>query len=72
MLRLITEGKSTKEAAVLLGLSVETVRSYRKNLMGKLGVKNVAGLINNAIAAGLTGWKASGRSEGVESVGSSE
>ena len=72
VLRLITEGKSTKEAAVLLGLSVETVRSYRKNLMRKLGVKNVAGLFNIAIAAKLTGGKASGGSAMMESVGSSE
>lgn len=63
VLRLITDGKSSKEAAVLLGISLETVRSYRKNLMRKLSVTNVAGLINKATSSGLTGWKVSKRSE---------
>jgi len=70
--RLVTEGNSSKEVAELLSLGVETVRSYRKNLMRKLGVKNVAGLFNIAIAAKLTGGKASGGSAMMESVGSSE
>lgn len=55
VLGLIVEGKASKEIAVMLNLSVETVRSYRKTMMSKLGVNNVAGLIRIALAAGLTG-----------------
>ncbi|MEJ5366743.1 MAG: response regulator transcription factor [Bryobacteraceae bacterium] len=52
--RLIAEGKSSKEIAASLNLSVETVRGYRKTLMRKLGVNNVAALTQLAIAEGLT------------------
>ena len=55
MLRLIVSGKSNKEVASTLDIGVETVRSYRKSLMKKLKVKNVAGLIQAAVAAGLAG-----------------
>jgi DNA-binding CsgD family transcriptional regulator len=50
---MIVEGKASKEIAVLLSLGVETVRSYRKTMMKKLNVNNVAGLIRVALAAGL-------------------
>jgi DNA-binding NarL/FixJ family response regulator len=53
VLRLIVEGKASKEIAVMLDLGVETVRSYRKTMMKKLNVNNVAGLIRLALAAGL-------------------
>jgi DNA-binding NarL/FixJ family response regulator len=55
VLGMIVEGKASKEIAVLLNLGVETVRSYRKTMMKKLGVNNVAGLIRVAVSAGLTG-----------------
>ncbi len=55
VLRLIVEGKASKEIAVMLSLGVETVRSYRKTMMKKLGTNNVAGLIQVAIAAGIVG-----------------
>ena len=54
VLGLIVEGKASKEIALLLNLGVETVRSYRKTMMKKLRVNNVAGLIRVALAAGLT------------------
>ena len=44
VLRLIADGKTSKDIAVLLELGEQTVRSYRKTLMKKLGVNNVAGL----------------------------
>jgi DNA-binding CsgD family transcriptional regulator len=50
---MIVEGKASKEIAVMLSLGVETVRSYRKTMMKKLNVNNVAGLIRVALAAGL-------------------
>ena len=53
VLGMIVEGKASKEIAVMLSLGVETVRSYRKTMMKKLSVNNVAGLIRVALAAGL-------------------
>ena len=53
VLGMIVEGKASKEIAVMLSLGVETVRSYRKTMMKKLNVNNVAGLIRVALAAGL-------------------
>ncbi len=53
VLGLIVEGKASKEIAVMLDLGVETVRSYRKTMMKKLNVNNVAGLIRVALAAGF-------------------
>ncbi len=54
VMRLVAEGRTSKEVAEMLGLGLQTVRSYRKSLMKKLGVKNVAALTQIALAAGLT------------------
>ncbi|MEZ5353207.1 MAG: response regulator transcription factor [Bryobacteraceae bacterium] len=54
VLRLVAEGKSSKEIASILALELETVRSYRKTMMKKLGVNNAASLTKLAVAAGLT------------------
>jgi DNA-binding NarL/FixJ family response regulator len=54
VMRLVAEGRTSKEIASLLDLGLQTVRSYRKTLMKKLGVNNVAGLTQVALAAGLT------------------
>jgi DNA-binding NarL/FixJ family response regulator len=56
VLRLVAEGKTSKDIAVMLDLGLQTIRSYRKTLMKKLGVNNVAGLTQMALAAGLTDW----------------
>jgi len=56
VLRLVAEGKTSKDIAVLLDLGLQTVRSYRKTMMKKLGVNNVAGLTQLALAAGITHW----------------
>ncbi len=56
VLRLVAEGKTSKDIAGLLDLGLQTVRSYRKTMMKKLGVNNVAGLTQLALAAGLTKW----------------
>lgn len=61
VMRLVAEGKTSKEIAVMLNLGLQTVRSYRKTMMKKLGVSNVAGLTQVALAAGLTRF--SGREE---------
>ncbi len=54
VLRMVADGKTSKEIAVLLDLSEQTVRSYRKTMMKKLGVNNVAGLTQLALSTGLT------------------
>jgi DNA-binding NarL/FixJ family response regulator len=54
VLRLVAEGKTSKDIAVMLDLGLQTVRSYRKTMMKKLGVNNVAGLTQVALAAGIT------------------
>ena len=54
VLRLVADGKTSKEIAVLLDLREQTIRSYRKTMMKKLGVNNVAGLTQLALAQGLT------------------
>lgn len=53
VLRMVAEGKTSKDVAALLELGEHTVRSYRKTLMKKLGVNNVAGLTQVALSSGL-------------------
>jgi DNA-binding NarL/FixJ family response regulator len=52
-LQLIAEGKSTKEIAVILGLSVKTVETHRKELMERLGIHDIPGLVRYAIRVGI-------------------
>jgi NarL family two-component system response regulator LiaR len=54
VLRMVAEGKTSKEIAVMLDLREQTIRSYRKTMMKKLGVNNVAGLTQLALSTGLT------------------
>jgi DNA-binding NarL/FixJ family response regulator len=61
VLRLIAGGMTTKDIAKLLDLGLETVRTYRKTLMKKIGVTNIAGLTQVAFAAGLTAFGAPGQ-----------
>ncbi|MDR1793627.1 MAG: response regulator transcription factor [Bacteroidales bacterium] len=49
MLTLIAEGETNVEIAKTMHLGVETVKSYRKNLLLKLGAKNTAILVKMAI-----------------------
>jgi DNA-binding CsgD family transcriptional regulator len=53
VLRLVAEGKTSKQIAVLLDLILQTVRSYRMTMMAKLNVSSVAGLRHLASAAGI-------------------
>jgi DNA-binding CsgD family transcriptional regulator len=53
VLQLISEGKSTKEIAALLFVSIKTIESHRKHLMEKLGLFTVADLTRFAIKEGL-------------------
>lgn len=52
-LRLIAEGRSTREIAKELGISVKTVETHRAQIMDRLGVFDVVGLVRCAIRAGL-------------------
>jgi len=54
VMRLVAEGKTSKEIATLLDLGLQTVRSYRKTMMRKLRLNNVAGLTQLAVSTGLT------------------
>ena len=49
----IAEGLSSKEIAKHLGVSLKTVDSHRSNLMEKLDIHKVSGLVRFAIRAGL-------------------
>jgi DNA-binding NarL/FixJ family response regulator len=53
VLRLVAQGKTSKEIAVTLDLKEQTVRSYRKTMMKKLGVNNASSLTRLAFAAGV-------------------
>lgn len=54
VLKLIAEEYTTQEIADKLFLSKHTIESYRKTLISKLKVKNLAGLTKYAIKLGLT------------------
>lgn len=53
VLQLIAEGLSTKEIANQLGLSVKTIDSHRAELMQRLDIHGVAGLVRYAIRVGI-------------------
>ncbi|MEP5255157.1 MAG: response regulator transcription factor [Winogradskyella arenosi] len=53
VLKLIAQEFTTQEIADQLFLSKHTIESYRKNLISKLGVRNLAGLTRYAVEKGL-------------------
>ena len=53
MLQLIVHGKSNKEIAIVLGLSVNTISVHRANIMQALQIHNTAALVVYAIRTGL-------------------
>src|SRR5467141_4661875 len=53
VLQLVGEGKSTKDVASLLGISVKTAESHRSHLMQKLDIHETASLVRYAIRHGL-------------------
>jgi DNA-binding NarL/FixJ family response regulator len=54
VLQLLAEGKSTKETAYTLKLSVKTVETHRQRIMSKLNIHSVAGLTKWALRSGIT------------------
>ena len=53
VLRLIAEGRTTKQIAQTLEISVKTVETHRAQLMERLDIHDVAGLVRYAIIVGL-------------------
>jgi DNA-binding NarL/FixJ family response regulator len=53
ILQLVAEGKSTKEVAQLLDVSAKTVETHRGQIMERLGIHDLAGLVRYAIRTGL-------------------
>ena len=53
VLQLVAEGKTTKEIAGRLNLSIKTVETHRAQLMERLNIHDVAGLVKFAIRVGL-------------------
>ncbi len=53
IIRFIAKGYTNKEIADLLFISAHTVNTHRKNIMAKLNIKNVAGLVGYAFQEDL-------------------
>lgn len=53
ILQLIAEGKTTKQIAATLDVSIKTVETHRAQLMERLAIRDVAGLVRCAIRHGL-------------------
>jgi DNA-binding NarL/FixJ family response regulator len=53
VIQLLAEGKTSKEVAVALHLSVKTAETHRTNLMRKLGLHSVADLTLYAVRNGI-------------------
>jgi DNA-binding NarL/FixJ family response regulator len=54
ILQLIAEGATTREIAQKLGVSVKTVETHRTQLMQRLDIHDLAGLVRYAIRLGIT------------------
>jgi two-component system, NarL family, response regulator NreC len=53
VLQLIAEGRSSKEVAAVLNISVKTAETHRSRILEKLDIHEVAGLVRYAIRRGL-------------------
>lgn len=53
ILQLLAEGHGTRDIAGLLGISIKTVESHRSQLMDRLNIHDVPGLVRFAIRVGL-------------------
>ena len=54
IVQLLAEGKTSKDVAGLLHISIKTVETHRRNIMGKLKLGSIAALTKFAIREGLT------------------
>lgn len=53
ILKAIAEGRATKQIAFDLGVSTKTVETHRSQIMERLGVRDVAGMVRFAVRTGL-------------------
>jgi DNA-binding NarL/FixJ family response regulator len=53
IVRLLAEGKSNKENATTLGISIRTIETHRATVMRKLRVQSLAGLVRYAVRNGI-------------------
>jgi DNA-binding NarL/FixJ family response regulator len=53
ILQMVAEGKSTKQIALILNVSVKTIESHRSQLMKRLDAKDIASLVKHAVRLGL-------------------
>jgi DNA-binding NarL/FixJ family response regulator len=53
VLREVAEGHTTADIAHWLGLSIKTVETHRSELMKRLGIHDVVGLVRYAVRVGL-------------------
>ena len=54
VLQLLAEGKSTKQVASVLHVSIKTIETHRRQIMRKLNINSLAELIKYAVREGLT------------------
>lgn len=54
ILKMLADGKGTKEIAYDLGLSVKTIESHRSQIMERLQIRDLASLVRYAIKSGIT------------------
>ncbi|MBC5767814.1 response regulator [Ramlibacter albus] len=53
ILKLVAMGRSSKEIARTLGLSLKTVETHRGQIMDRLGIRDIAGIVRYAVRIGL-------------------
>jgi len=53
VLKMIAEGRATKEIAQLLNISVKTVETHRAQIMERLDIHDIAGLVRYALRIGM-------------------
>lgn len=54
VLQMVAEGKTTKDIAFSLKVSVKTIETFRRQIMDKLKIHSVAGLVKFAVREGIT------------------
>ena len=53
VLKLVVEGRTSKEIAAMIGVKPATIDTYRSRIMAKLGIQDLPGLVRFAIRQGL-------------------
>lgn len=54
IIQMLAEGKSNKETAAILGLSVHTIEAHRAHIMTRLGFRSFSDLVRYAVRNGIT------------------